>query len=137
MDTSPGGESFNQYEEATSFTSPNTDQKPNFGDRIPPRGDALAAEQKRAKESKEHRDENRRYGEAISEHGFGGTTMGGTHSTTSTSPARETSNTSNIAATAGGVGGGGEEGRTHRHGSYEDVDVEAEEREKRERKWQG
>ncbi|OBT50200.1 hypothetical protein VE04_08805, partial [Pseudogymnoascus sp. 24MN13] len=49
MDTSPGGESFNQrvlphpimqhppiltaarYDEATIFTSPNTEQKPNFG----------------------------------------------------------------------------------------------------------
>ncbi|KFY82243.1 hypothetical protein V500_10699 [Pseudogymnoascus sp. VKM F-4518 (FW-2643)] len=111
------------YEEASVYTSPNTEQKPNFGDTIPPRGAALAAAQKAAREHKEHMDENRRYGEAISEHGFGGETMGITHTTTSN--------------TGGGVGGGGSVSvssgdaageQTHRHGSYE-TSPEVEERE--------
>lgn len=111
-------------------------------DTIPPRGAALAAAQKNEREQKEHRDENRRYGEAISEHGFGGETTGITHSIT----------TSNTANTGGGVGGGGSgvggggggggssdaagEQQTHRHGSYE-TSPEVEEREVRDRRRQG
>ncbi|KFZ10308.1 hypothetical protein V502_08207, partial [Pseudogymnoascus sp. VKM F-4520 (FW-2644)] len=150
MDTSPGGESVNQhvnpispsptppqltaarYEEASVYTSPNTEQKPNFGDTIPPRGAALAAAQKAAREHKEHMDENRRYGEAISEHGFGGETIGISHTTTTTSTSG-----------GGGVGGGGSVSsgdaageQAHRHGSYE-TSPEVEEREVRDRRRQG
>ena len=88
------------------------------------------------RERKEHRDENRRYGEAISEHGFGGETTGFGHTTTTTS------------TRGGGVGGGGGgsgsvssgdaagEEQTHRHGSYE-TSPEVEEREVRDRRRQG
>ncbi|OBT96878.2 hypothetical protein VE01_05428 [Pseudogymnoascus verrucosus] len=136
MDTSPGGESFNQYDEATVFTSPNTEQKPNFGDdAIPPRGPALSAQQKTARERKDHRDQNRRYEEAISEHGFGGTTMGTTHTTTSTRPRRGSVDDNgesgvNITATRE------EQQQQRRHSSYE-TSPEVEEKEVRDRKRQG
>ena len=108
-------------------------------DSIPPRGPALSAQQKRAHDLAAHKAENTRFGEAISEHGFGGTTTNFTHSTTTT--AHTTGDAAANAGGGGGVGGsgggGGKEGQTHRHGSYEDVDEEAEETERRERKWQG
>ncbi|ELR07585.1 hypothetical protein GMDG_02633 [Pseudogymnoascus destructans 20631-21] len=137
MDTSPGGESTNQYEEATIYTSPNTEQKPNFGDTIPPRGPALSAAQKTSRERTEHRNQNRRYREAMLEHGCGGTTIGSSHTTTSTSPSksavRGTSHSgggsmSQVAATA--------EDQSHRHSSYESS-PEVEEREVRDRRRQG
>ncbi|KFZ16932.1 hypothetical protein V501_01999, partial [Pseudogymnoascus sp. VKM F-4519 (FW-2642)] len=124
------------YDEATIFTSPNTEQKPNFGDdAIPPRGPALSAQQKTARERKDHRDQNKRYGEAISEHGFGGTTMGTTHTTTSTRPRRGSVDDSgesgvNVAAT------GEEQQQQRRHSSYE-TSPEVEEKEVRDRKRQG
>ncbi|KFY19557.1 hypothetical protein V493_07912, partial [Pseudogymnoascus sp. VKM F-4281 (FW-2241)] len=131
-----GGDDESRYEEASVYTTPNTEQKPNFGDNIPPRGDALAAQQKRDRERAEHRDENKRYGEAITEHGFGGTTVGSSHSTTTSATTKTTGGS--------GVGGGGGDGgvssmgeeQQHRHGSYE-TSPEVEEREARERKWQG
>ncbi|OBT76121.1 hypothetical protein VF21_04819 [Pseudogymnoascus sp. 05NY08] len=146
MDTSPGGESMNQhplrYEEATIFTSPNIEQKPNFGDTIPPRGPALTAAQKRARELAAHKAENTRYGEAISEHGFGGTTVGSSHTTTSTSPRRGSvdDNGESYGGGSGGIGGGGGakagEKQGQRHSSYE-TSPEVEEKEVRDRRRQG
>ncbi|OBT69667.1 hypothetical protein VE03_00860 [Pseudogymnoascus sp. 23342-1-I1] len=133
------------YEEATIYTSPNTEQKPNFGDAIPPRGAALAAQQKRLNERAAHRDENRRYGEAISEHGFGGETVGLTHTTTSTHPANTTATsvTTGTSTGGGGGGGGGVGGRGggagaggERHKSYSPT-PEMEEKEIRDRRKQG
>ncbi|OAF59651.1 hypothetical protein VC83_03704 [Pseudogymnoascus destructans] len=155
MDTSPGGESTNQHVLSLPIsitnTPPNRGQvrrshhlhlsqhgaEAQFRRHHPPRGPALSAAQKTSRERTEHRNQNRRYREAMLEHGCGGTTIGSSHTTTSTSPSksavRGTSHSgggsmSQVAATA--------EDQSHRHSSYESS-PEVEEREVRDRRRQG
>ncbi|TVY57328.1 hypothetical protein LCER1_G001769 [Lachnellula cervina] len=73
MDTEPGGEN-TQYESANTFTKPHAKSEGQFGDSNPNEADQQAQKQKR--ERGEKTAENVRYGEAISEHGFGGETGG-------------------------------------------------------------
>ncbi|TVY22901.1 hypothetical protein LHYA1_G008112 [Lachnellula hyalina] len=73
MDTEPGGEN-TQYESVNTFTKPHAKAKGQFGDSNPNEADQQAAKEK--KDRGEKTAENVRYGEAISEHGFGGETVG-------------------------------------------------------------
>jgi len=73
MDTEPGGEN-TQYESVNTFTKPHAKAEGQFGDSNPNEADQQAAKEK--KERGEKTAENVRYGEAISEHGFGGETVG-------------------------------------------------------------
>jgi len=73
MDTEPGGEN-SQYESTATFTKPHSKSEGQFGDSTPT--EASQVSQKEKAERGEKTAENVRYGEAISEHGFGGETVG-------------------------------------------------------------
>ncbi|MCJ1320801.1 hypothetical protein MMC15_006142 [Xylographa vitiligo] len=70
MDTEPGGEN-------TQYESIDTQQKPHSKEETETSVDAVPSVQQQKKaERGEKTAENIRYGEAISEHGFGGETIG-------------------------------------------------------------
>ncbi|KAE9375739.1 hypothetical protein N431DRAFT_437245 [Stipitochalara longipes BDJ] len=73
MDTEPGGEN-TQYESANTFTKPHAKSQGQFSDPNPNEAKQQLEQQKR--ERGEQTAENIRYGETISEHGFGGETVG-------------------------------------------------------------
>ncbi|KAN0112663.1 hypothetical protein V8E51_005614 [Hyaloscypha variabilis] len=73
MDTEPGGEN-TQYESASTFTQPHAKSQGQFSDPNP--NEAKQQLQQHRRERGEQTAENIRYGEATSEHGFGGETVG-------------------------------------------------------------
>lgn len=73
MDTAPGGEQ-TQYEGQSTFVESHAKDSGTFADPSVPEAKTQAAKEKRARGEKTA--ENIRYGEAISEHGFGGETKG-------------------------------------------------------------
>ncbi|KAH8758652.1 hypothetical protein F5882DRAFT_306823 [Hyaloscypha sp. PMI_1271] len=78
MDTEPGGEN-TQYESANTSTKPHAKSQGQFPDPNPDEAKRQLDQQKQ--ERGEQTAENLRYGEAISEHGFGGETIGNTGET--------------------------------------------------------
>ncbi|KFY32270.1 hypothetical protein V494_07879, partial [Pseudogymnoascus sp. VKM F-4513 (FW-928)] len=105
-------------------------------DSIPPRHAALAAQQETARQRTERHDTNKRYGESISEHGFGGTTTGSSHTTTSSRTSPVTGTGISDGGDAAEVAREEQEQKQQRQGSYE-TSPEVEEREKRDRRRQG
>jgi len=73
MDTEPGGEN-TQYESINTLTKPHAKEEGQFKDSSSTEASRQAQQEKSAKGEKTA--ENTRYGEAISEHGFGGETTG-------------------------------------------------------------
>ncbi|MCJ1251003.1 hypothetical protein MMC30_008234 [Trapelia coarctata] len=75
MDTAPGGEN-TQYESTNTFQKPHNKDGGQMGEQET-KTDSTSSEQQQAKSEKgANTAENIRYGEAISEHGFGGETTG-------------------------------------------------------------
>jgi len=75
METEPGGEQ-SQYESIKTFTEPHAKQPSTFGDGGKPAGHVDNQKQDEKRERGEKTADNIRYGESISEHGFGGETTG-------------------------------------------------------------
>lgn len=73
MDTAPGGEQ-TQYEGQSTFVESHSKDSGTFAD--PSASEAKTQASKEARARGEKTAENIRYGEAISEHGFGGETKG-------------------------------------------------------------
>ncbi|OWP02385.1 hypothetical protein B2J93_3173 [Marssonina coronariae] len=75
MDTEPGGEN-TQYESQNTFTRPPKKSTGQLGADPNEKTEADVQQAKEKRERGEKTAENIRYGEAISEHGFGGETVG-------------------------------------------------------------